>query len=153
MKNIAILIAVLMSMSSIAQVVTRTSYQDVRTATDKIETLEVAFITQELDLTTDEAQKFWPIFNDIKEERNNLIIEKKKLMYDMAKNFQAMTEQQAQVYVDRMLDIETSLNESNFESRHRKIIKIIGNKRFLQLKKAESDFRKKLLREYRGRRN
>ena len=72
-------------------------------------------------------------------------------MYDMARNFDAISDNQAQDYVDRMFEIEADLNESNFESRHRKLIKIIGPKRFLTLKKAEVEFRKKLLKEYRGR--
>ena len=33
------------------------------TKKDKIKVLKVAFITNELSLTTDEAVKFWPVFN------------------------------------------------------------------------------------------
>lgn len=143
MKNVLIITAVLFSALSTAQTD--------RTPSEKIQALEVAFLTQELSLTSNEAQKFWPIYNDIKEDREKLYREKKKLMYDMAKNFESVSDQQAQQYVDRMFEIETKLNESNFESRHRRIIKIIGPKRFLTLKKSEVDFRRKLLREYRGR--
>lgn len=151
MKPIVFLIAIFISGSSLAQVV-KTSYQEVKSAVDKIETMEVAYLTQILELSVDEAQKFWPIFNDIKDERNELKIKKKKLMIDMAQNYNGMSDVQAENYVDQMFEIERSLNESNFESRHRKIIKIIGSKRFLQLKKAESDFRRQLLDNYRGRR-
>jgi hypothetical protein len=133
------------------QGVTRTSYQDERSTSDKIEALQVAFLTQELELTADEAQKFWPIYNDIKEDRDKLYKGKKRLMYDLAKNFENTSDSEAQGYVDRMFEIEGKLNESNFESRHRKIIKIIGPKRFLTLKKAEREFRVKLIQEYRGR--
>ncbi len=150
MKSVACYIAILWSITSIGQVM-KTSYEEVRTATDKIEAMEVSFLTKALELSSDEAQKFWPIFNDIKDERNELKIAKKKLMYDMAKNFETMTVDQAQDYVDQMFAIEKSLNESNFESRHRKIINIIGPNRFLQLKKAEVDFRRQLLREYSSR--
>ncbi|BAO54035.1 hypothetical protein [Nonlabens marinus] len=143
MKNILIIIVVLISGLSLAQ--------DSRTANEKIEALEVAFLTQELSLTVDEAQKFWPVYTDIKKDREKLYREKKKLMYDMARNFEAISDNQAQEYVDRMFEIEADLNESNFESRHRKLIKIIGPKRFLTLKKAEVEFRRKLLKEYRGR--
>ena len=33
-----------------------------------IEALKVAFITKELDLTPDEAQKFWPVYNQYEKE-------------------------------------------------------------------------------------
>lgn len=136
--------------TSIAQD-TKPSFEDVRSATDKIEALEVAFLTERLDLTAQEAQLFWPIFNDIKEERNNLIIKKKILMKEMYDNYESMTDKQAQGYVDDMFKIETALNESNFEARHRKIIKVIGPRRFFKLKIAEVDFRRQLLRDYRKR--
>lgn len=35
---------------------------------EKIEALKIAFITQQLNLTPEEAQKFWPIYNTYKEE-------------------------------------------------------------------------------------
>ncbi len=35
---------------------------------NKIETLHAAYITRELGLTTEEAQKFWPVFNNYRLE-------------------------------------------------------------------------------------
>ncbi len=35
---------------------------------DKVQALKIAFITQKLDLTTEEAQKFWPVYNVYEEE-------------------------------------------------------------------------------------
>jgi len=53
---------------------------------ERIKTLKIAFITEKLDLTETEAQKFWPIYNahekememlrlNIREKRRNLDIE------------------------------------------------------------------------------
>jgi hypothetical protein len=33
------------------------------TRAEKIKSLKIAFITQKLQLSTDEAQKFWPIYD------------------------------------------------------------------------------------------
>ncbi len=35
---------------------------------EKIQALKIAFITQKLNLTADEAQKFWPIYNQYDQE-------------------------------------------------------------------------------------
>jgi polyhydroxyalkanoate synthesis regulator phasin len=137
---------------STAQVVRTSNTQQVQQASSRIESLEVAYLTTELNLTTAEAQKFWPLFNEIREERDQLYRDKKKVIRDMAQNFKTMTDRQAQEYVDRIFEIESQLNESNFESRNRKIIKVIGPRRFLQLKNAEVQFKRKLLNEYRTRR-
>jgi len=151
MKQILIITALLISGLSLGQSGNRGNSQEGRTTSEKIEALQIAFLTQELQLTADEAQKFWPIYNDIKEERDKLYKAKKRLMYELAKNFDTTSDKEAQDYVDRMFEIEDQLNESNFESRHRRIIKIVGPKRFLTLKKAEREFRIKLINEYKGR--
>ena len=35
---------------------------------NKAEAIQIAYLTKELDLTPEEAQKFWPIFNSYKQE-------------------------------------------------------------------------------------
>jgi hypothetical protein len=34
----------------------------------KAEAIQIAYLTKELDLTPEEAQKFWPVFNNYKQE-------------------------------------------------------------------------------------
>lgn len=36
---------------------------------EKVRAAQVAFITQELDLTEAEAQSFWPVYNDVQKQR------------------------------------------------------------------------------------
>src|SRR5690606_29094123 len=43
----------------------------------EIEALKVAFITKELELSAEEAQKFWPVFNEYAKEKKALIKENK----------------------------------------------------------------------------
>lgn len=39
---------------------------------EKVQALKIAFITQKLHLTTGEAEKFWPVYNDYIDEIKNL---------------------------------------------------------------------------------
>lgn len=39
-----------------------------KTSSEKIQSLKIAFITERLQLTSSEAQKFWPIYNDYEKE-------------------------------------------------------------------------------------
>ena len=39
---------------------------------DKIKTLKIAFLTERLSLNTQEAQAFWPIYNQYKMDLKNL---------------------------------------------------------------------------------
>lgn len=44
---------------------------------EKIKALKIAFITQKLQLTPDEAQKFWPIYDQYENEISSLQLEDK----------------------------------------------------------------------------
>ena len=42
----------------------------------KIQALEIAYLTKQLDLTPDEAEKFWPVFNKYREEVKGVLTDK-----------------------------------------------------------------------------
>lgn len=118
---------------------------------DKIKALSIAHITKELDLTTKEAQKFWPLYNSVKDERDRLEKYKRELINKMEGEFKTMNEKQAISYVDQMVTLDQKISATNLDYKHDEIIEVIGAKRFLKLKKAELDFRRKMIREYKER--
>ena len=42
----------------------------------KIQAMEVAYITRELNLTPEEAQKFWPVYNQYRQEVKGVVSDK-----------------------------------------------------------------------------
>ena len=65
---------------------------------DKIKSLEIAFITRELNLTIEEAQHFWPVFNKYKQEFKSLVsgkipnedlLDKQQRVLDFRKKYRA----------------------------------------------------------------
>ena len=66
---------------------------------DKIQALKIAFITQKLDLTTAEAQKFWPVYNlydaevkNLKRNNNGDVIERDEKLLNIRKNYKVQFE-------------------------------------------------------------
>lgn len=118
---------------------------------DRIKALSIAHITKELDLTTKEAEKFWPLYNQVKDERNRLESNKKSLINKLEREFETMSESRALSYVDQMVALDQKIVATNLDYNHEEIIKVIGAKRFLKLKKAELDFRRNMINEYRDR--
>jgi len=61
----------------------------------KIQAMEMAFITKELNLSPDEAQKFWPVFNQYRNELRSVAtenkqkdhLEKQQKMLDLRKRY------------------------------------------------------------------
>jgi hypothetical protein len=119
---------------------------------DKIRALSIAYITEELDMSSREAEEFWPVYNKIKEDHRALEMQKREILKSLGDSFDTLKEKQAQDYVNQLIQIEVQLNATSLEMKHQDLIDIIGAKRFLMLKKAEMDFRRKMIREYKERR-
>lgn len=152
MKYIFIIICALLSLNMTAQPPDQSDRESRKEEMrSQIKSLLIAHLTKELDLSTEEAQKFWPLYNSIKEERNKLEREKKMLVKKLEKSFDTMTEKEALVYVDQMVALDQKISATNIDYKHDEIIAVIGAKRFLKLKKAEVDFRRKMMKEYRDR--
>lgn len=74
MKNI--LLIIIISIAGFSSSVKAQDYNKEK-RTEKIQALKIAFITQKLDLTTDEAQRFWPVFNRYETELKQSMVNKK----------------------------------------------------------------------------
>lgn len=117
---------------------------------EKIYALKVAFITNELSLTSSEAEKFWPIYNlfeanqfDLKHQKSISYIKK---MDDETLN--KMSDKEALTVLAQMEVIEDEV----FQLRKKLIVSlksILSPVKIIKLKKAEDEFNKKLLQQYR----
>lgn len=95
----------------------------------KIQAMEMAFITKELNLTPDEAQKFWPVFNQY---RNEL----KSTAKDRVSGDQLERQQ-------KMLDLRKKYRED--------FTKVISQERANKVFGAEDEFRSLVRREFQKR--
>lgn len=117
---------------------------------EQIKALKTAFITTELELTPQEAEKFWPVYNAFDEKQFELRSKKMKAFQERA-NTDSLTEKEAS---DMLAQIEAMEDES-YQLR-KKFIQdlknIISPVKILKLRKAEEDFNRKLLKQYKGER-
>ncbi len=120
-------------------------------SSDQIRSLKIAHISSVLNLTSDEAEKFWPLFNTYDKQlailRGSSII--KYLKTTESSEIETISEKEATEKIQSLIDFE----EDYFTLRKNFIIdckKILSNKKILLLKKAEEDFNKKLLKQYKS---
>ena len=127
--------------------------QDFKEKREKVKALKVAYITEQLELTTEEAQKFWPIYNAYDESQAELRYEKMRAILNRFKpgNVENLSEKEASTLLIQMEKIEEDL----FNLR-RKFIKdlqgVVSAKKIIKLKKAEEDFNRELLKQMREKR-
>lgn len=143
MKKIITLMVVLFSIVSIAQ--------PRKEKLDKVKALKVAYITKELNLTSAEAEKFWPIYNVYDEKQFELRQIKMKTIMEKFKHdgLDKLTDKEAAIILSEM----EAIDEQLFVLR-KKFVKdakeVIGAKKVLQLKKVEDEFTRTLFKQYRG---
>lgn len=119
------------------------SAQDHRERYEQIEAIKVAFITSKLDLNTEEAQKFWPVYNNYQKELMELM---KKRREDRQKtNIDPNDKINADLaYESRMLDLK---------KKYKKLyLKAIPPEKILLLYQAEREFREHLIKQLKHRR-
>jgi hypothetical protein len=111
---------------------------------EKIEAQRVAFITQELDLTPDEAKVFWPVYNEYDSKRHEL---KKSFKHtgDLHKpEIEKLTEKEAVQILDNQI-IEAQKLLDLRKEYHAKFKSVLPAVKVLQLYDAEREFQKMLI--------
>lgn len=117
---------------------------------EKIKAYKVSFLTTELELTSTEAEKFWPIYNTYDDKQYELRHEKMKMYLRKLDddNISSMSEKEATTLLSQMecADKELYLLRDKYNTN---LKKILSAKKILKLKKSEDDFNRKLLKQYR----
>ncbi len=113
---------------------------------DKIEALKVSFITEKVNLTPNEAQSFFPLYNEyndkIKFARKNF-----RQQYASVNDFKS--DKEAEEYLNAELKLrqtEVDLQKEYFD----KFKKILGAKKTGLLRKAEEEFKKEIIKTIKG---
>ncbi|QTD38055.1 sensor of ECF-type sigma factor [Polaribacter batillariae] len=124
--------------------------QERKESRKKIKALKVSYFTEELQLSTTEAQKFWPIYNAHEEKidilRDKWRIDIKKRIKD-AGNLEGLTEAEAKKLVLMKEDLGKKMIQEKEDFLH-KVSKFLPYKKILKLHIAEREFGRKLMRKY-----
>ncbi|MBE0391193.1 Spy/CpxP family protein refolding chaperone [Flavobacterium sp. 7E] len=143
-KKILPLLLLLTSFSIFAQ------SEGMKDKKEQIKAMKVSFITSELDLSTKEAQRFWPVYNSFDDKQFEIRHEKMKMcktqLNDITLN--KINEKDALSLIDKMEDSEDELY--SLRKKYIKDLKeILPAAKILKLRKSEDDFNRKLLHQYR----
>lgn len=117
---------------------------------EQIKTMKVAFLTTELKLTSNEAEKFWPVYNTFDDKQFELRHQKMRSFRSRMNDetLDKMTEKEAIAFLNQMESTEEEL----FTLRKNFIASlkgIIPASKIIKLRKSEEDFNRKLLQQYR----
>ncbi|MBC7382222.1 MAG: hypothetical protein H7296_04410 [Bacteroidia bacterium] len=111
---------------------------------ENIEAMKVGYITRKLDLSAEEAQKFWPVYNnytdELEKQRKNF---RGKMMEEMS-SMDDMSDAQADKTLNEMIAFRLAEVEvtKKYIAEFKKVIPV---KKVVMLYKAEQEFKRDLL--------
>lgn len=140
MKNILTLMLLLFSFGVVCQA------QPNKENRDKIKEWRTAFITNKLDLTEAEAQKFWPIYNAREVELRAI---KKDRRAHGLKDANNLSEEEAEVLINKHFESrqkELDLNKAYFQ----RLKSAIPASKIILIPRVETEFKRTILEKMRG---
>ncbi|KAF2328667.1 sensor of ECF-type sigma factor [Flavobacterium ginsenosidimutans] len=121
---------------------------------EKIKAFKVSFLTTELELTSTEAEKFWPIYNAYDDKQYELKYLKMKTYLRQLKddNLKNLSDKDAATLLSQIESTDKEIYQLR-EKYMNSLKKVLPAKKILLLKKSEDDFNRKLLQQYRDKAN
>lgn len=123
------------------------SNKDKRPSKEKVKALKVAYITEKLNLTSAEAQQFWPIYNEFDAKMDEI----HKSIRKMHKKDDAIDEM-TDAEVEKMINSIDALRQKGLDLHkeyHVKFKAVLKIKKVAKLYKADQDFKRDLLKKIR----
>ena len=117
---------------------------------EKIRAYKVSFLTEKLDLTPDEAEKFWPIYNKYDKNMMSLHREERVSIKKKIKENGGIEKLSEKESKEILKNIQT-INKQRYEIKakfHKQVSKILPYKKILALEIAEHDFHRSLFKKY-----
>ena len=115
---------------------------------ERLQAARIAYITTRISLKTEQAEKFWPLFNSFTESRDASM----RAVGDLSKGVESMTEEEAKSRIQQKLQIQQKLvqDEKIFVAE---AAKVLTYKQLLLLQNIAKDFNRYLYERGRGRGN
>jgi hypothetical protein len=115
---------------------------------NQLKAQKVGFITQRVNLSSEEAQVFWPLYNEFTQKKNELNKEMRAISAELRKNNNNLTSKQKTSMADNMINIRLKEAKLDLEY-HEKFKQVLSIDKVLRLYQAENEFKSQLLNQIR----
>jgi hypothetical protein len=118
---------------------------------ERLESYKIAFFTKRLNLSPQEAEKFWPVYNDFQKQKNIIQAEKASIIRIFNQNESTLSDDELINLGDKL--IATITQESALAlDFHKKLRVVLPPAKVIRLYQAENQYRMQLLKELQERR-
>lgn len=117
---------------------------------EKIQKMKVTFLTEKLDLSVEEAQAFWPLYNEYENKKQELREKFKPAYKNQEFDVETLSESELQQFIDGKLEYDKAKLKLKTDY-HESLKKIFSTKKIALLYSSEHDFKKYLFSEMKNR--
>jgi hypothetical protein len=115
---------------------------------ERVHAAKVAYISDRIQLTPDQAARFWPIYNEYESERKMI---RRKYRIEGPNNRENLDEATAKQNLEDNLDLQQ--DELDLKRKYKdEFLKVISPGQLADLMRAEKEFRQLIMRKLRDRR-
>ena len=111
---------------------------------EKLNTYKIGFFTKRLNLTSQEAEKFWPVYNDYQAQKNLIQLEKVKLIKTFNQGEGTLSDSQVSEIGDKLIACITQ-ESALAVSLHKKLKEVLPPGKVIRFYQAENQYKAQLL--------
>jgi hypothetical protein len=116
---------------------------------EKLNAYKIAFFTRRLNLSSQEAEKFWPVYNEFQRQKNQIQLEKSSIIRNFNQNESNLSDDQLTQLGDKL--VGTIVQESSLAiTFHNKLKMVLPPAKVIRLYQVENQYKAQLLNELQG---
>ena len=113
---------------------------------EKLNSYKIGFFTTKLNLTSAEAEKFWPVYNEYQKQKTQIQLGKVALIRNFNQNESTLSQNQLTEIGDKL--VSSIVEESNLAvSFHKKLKEVLSPEKVIRFYQAENQYKAQLLNE------
>ncbi|MGQ9846370.1 MAG: hypothetical protein ACUVQP_02550 [Bacteroidales bacterium] len=112
---------------------------------EQIKAQKIAFLTEKLDLSVQEAQVFWPIYNEYEKKKDDIFNAQRDLAQKMMKS-DNLSEKEMETLTDKYIELEQT-EAKLLSDYHLKFKKVLPIKKVMILYTSDRLFKRELLKQ------
>jgi hypothetical protein len=116
---------------------------------EKLNSFKIGFFTKKLNLTSEEAEKFWPVYNEYQRQKNLIQLDKIAIIRNFNQNENSLKDNQLTDMGDKL--VADIVQESSLAATfHNKLKEVLSPAKVIRFYQAENQYKIQLLNELQG---
>jgi len=116
---------------------------------ERLNAYKIAFYTRRLNLSSQEAEKFWPVYNEFQRNKNIIQLERSSIIRNFNQNQNNLSDNELTELGDKL--ISTFSQESSLAvSFHKKLKGLLPPEKVIRFYQVENQYKTQLLNELQG---